>query len=101
MKAGAGKPHTPFERRTVASAQARHLRPDTGEGAQQNALEGRGPALIEPGCGGKCEGMPRSTGFSSAMICFTSFPLCRESVNSRTRSRSFFVAFGLGQVIGL
>ncbi len=34
--------------------------------------------------------------FSSAMICFTSFPLCRWLVNSRTRSRSFFVAFGLG-----
>ena len=30
------------------------------------------------------------------MICFTSFPLCRLLVNSRTRSRSFFVAFGLG-----
>ena len=30
----------------------------TYEGVQQNALEGRGPALIEPGSGGKCEGMP-------------------------------------------
>ena len=30
------------------------------------------------------------------MICFTSFPLCRLLVNSRTRSRSFLVAFGLG-----
>src|ERR1051325_3540002 len=30
----------------------------TCEGAQQNALEGRSPALIEPGSGGKCEGMP-------------------------------------------
>jgi hypothetical protein len=31
----------------------------TGEGAQDNALEGRGPALIElPG--GKCEGMPKT-----------------------------------------
>src|SRR6202045_3652404 len=30
----------------------------TDEGVQQNAPEGRGPALIEPGCGGKCEGMP-------------------------------------------
>jgi hypothetical protein len=32
----------------------------TCEGVQQNALEGRGPALIEPGCGGKCEGMPET-----------------------------------------
>src|SRR2546423_6130343 len=32
----------------------------TGEGVQQNALEGRGPALIEPGSGGKCEGMPEA-----------------------------------------
>src|SRR5258708_38129726 len=30
----------------------------TGEGVQQNAPEGRGPALIELECGGKCEGMP-------------------------------------------
>src|SRR6516165_12676797 len=30
------------------------------------------------------------------MICSTFFPLCRLLVNSRTRSRSFFVAFGLG-----
>src|SRR3954468_3446821 len=30
----------------------------TCEGVQQNALEGRSPALIEPGSGGKCEGMP-------------------------------------------
>src|ERR1035441_1646834 len=30
----------------------------TREGVQHNALEGRGPALIEPGCWGKCEGMP-------------------------------------------
>jgi hypothetical protein len=27
---------------------------------KQNALEGRGPALIEPGSGGKCEGMPET-----------------------------------------
>ncbi len=27
---------------------------------QQNALEGRDPALIEPGFGGKCEGMPET-----------------------------------------
>jgi len=26
----------------------------------QNALEGRGPALIKPGGGGKCEGMPET-----------------------------------------
>src|ERR1035441_1041333 len=32
----------------------------TWEGVQQNALEGRGPALIEPGSGGKCEGMPEA-----------------------------------------
>src|SRR5215469_17213388 len=32
----------------------------TSEGVQQNAPEGRGPALIEPGCGGKCEGMPET-----------------------------------------
>ncbi len=44
----------------MASAQARHLRPDTGEGAQDNALEGRIPALIGPGSGGKCEGMPET-----------------------------------------
>jgi hypothetical protein len=31
----------------------------------------------------------------SAIICFTSFPLCRLLVNSRTRSRSFFVSLGL------
>ena len=28
------------------SAPARHLRPDTWEGGQQNALEGRDPALV-------------------------------------------------------
>ncbi len=39
---------------------------------------------------------PRSTGVSSATIRFTSFPLWRLPVNSRTRSRSFLVAFGLG-----
>ena len=30
------------------------------------------------------------------MICSTFCPLCRLLVNSRTRSRSFFVAFALG-----
>jgi len=30
------------------------------------------------------------------MICLTSFPLCRESVNSCTRSRIRFMAFGDG-----
>ena len=32
----------------------------TCEGVQQNALEGRGLAWIEPGCEGKCEGMPET-----------------------------------------
>jgi len=32
----------------------------TGEGVQPNTLEGRGPALIELGGGGKREGMPET-----------------------------------------
>src|ERR1700686_264337 len=46
--------------------------------------------------GAKVVAPPRSTGFSLAMICFPSFPLCRASVISCTRFRTRFIALGDG-----